>query len=157
MTSRIRTSLVVGRVECSSILRPVRRHYPRMKGSESPSGGLASGDSPAEFTILRIVLHGSLTRDRRALGLATPRSEPVQRLERRRGRSRRAATGRTSGLRTSSTPDQRARRCRTDSGLAGSSFPADLLDRQAAIKEASDRGYARLEQLAFADFVSRGE
>jgi GntR family transcriptional regulator/MocR family aminotransferase len=35
--------------------------------------------------------------------------------------------------------------------------PAALVDRVAATKEATDRGSASLEQLAFADFLSRGE
>jgi GntR family transcriptional regulator/MocR family aminotransferase len=35
--------------------------------------------------------------------------------------------------------------------------PTDLVDQVAAIKDASDRGSASLEQLAFADFLSRGE
>jgi GntR family transcriptional regulator/MocR family aminotransferase len=35
--------------------------------------------------------------------------------------------------------------------------PTNLVDRVAAIKDANDRGSASLEQLAFADFLSRGE
>ncbi len=74
-----------------------------------------------------------------------------------------ATTGRPSepcraSHRTSSpTRGPRARRSRPDCDLAGSSCPPRLVDAVADAKQRADRGSPVLDQLAFADFLNRGE